>query len=158
MLYFSFSENQGKNWSALEPGNIKSPLSPASIERIPGTGDLLLAWNNSYAPIRDGGKRTPFNVAISKDEGKTWQKIKTVESDPNGWYCYTAIEFVENFVLLGHCAGDRTKYGGLETTISNCLLSCGKSCCVSFNLPLYSAALLNVDNPSPCMTLARPSP
>lgn len=114
--YFSFSEDQGKSWSALEPGNIKSPLSPASIERIPGTGDLLLAWNNSYKAIRDGGKRTPFNLAISKDEGKTWQKIKTIESDPAGWYCYTAIEFVDDFVLLGHCAGDRTKHGGLETT------------------------------------------
>jgi len=114
--YFSFSENHGKSWTPLKPGNIKSPLSPASIERIPGTGDLLLAWNNSYKALRDGGKRTPFNLAISKDEGKTWQKIKTVESDPNGWYCYTAIEFVDDFVLLGHCAGDRTKHGGLETT------------------------------------------
>ncbi|MBC8185402.1 exo-alpha-sialidase [candidate division KSB1 bacterium] len=114
--YFSFSENQGETWSPLKPGNIKSPLSPASIERIPRTGDLLLVWNNSYTPIRDGGKRTPFNLAISKDEGKTWQKIKTVESDPNGWYCYTAIEFVDDFVLLGHCAGNRTKHGGLETT------------------------------------------
>ncbi len=116
MQYISFSENQGKSWSPLKPGKIKSPLSPASIERIPKTSDLLLVWNNSYKTIRDGGKRTPFNLAISKDEGKTWEKIKSIESDPNGWYCYTAIEFVDDFVLLGHCAGDRTKHGGLETT------------------------------------------
>lgn len=114
--YISYSSDQGESWSTLKPSNIKSPLSPASIERIPQTGDLMLVWNNNYKPIRDGGQRTPFNLAISKDEGKTWEKTKTIESDPNGWYCYTAIEFVGDYVLLGHCAGDRTKTIGLATT------------------------------------------
>jgi hypothetical protein len=114
--YFSFSDDHGETWSPVEPGNIKSPLSPASIERIPATGDLLLVWNNNYEPVRDGGKRTPYNLAISKDEGETWQKIKTIESDPAGWYCYTAIEFADNHVLLGHCAGDTKVNSGLATT------------------------------------------
>ncbi len=114
--YISYSSNQGESWSTLKPGNIKSPLSPASIERIPQTGDLVLVWNNNYKAIRDGGKRTPFNLAISKNEGKTWQKNKTLESNPNGWYCYTAIEFVGDHILLGHCAGDRSKNIGLATT------------------------------------------
>ena len=114
--YFSFSDDNGETWSPIEPGNIKSPLSPASIERIPSTGDLLLLWNNNFKPERDGGKRTPFNLAISKDEGLSWEKVKTVESDPAGWYCYTAIEFIENKVLLGHCAGNRRTNNGLSTT------------------------------------------
>ncbi|MCK5102134.1 MAG: exo-alpha-sialidase, partial [Cyclobacteriaceae bacterium] len=114
--YFSFSEDQGKFWSQIESGNIKSPLSPASIERIPETGDLLLLWNNNYKQGRDGGKRTPYSLAISRDEGKSWQKIKTIESDPAGWYCYTAIEFTDNHVLLGHCAGDTRTNNGLSTT------------------------------------------
>ena len=101
MQYFSFSEDQGESWSPLEPGNIRSPLSPASIERIPKTGDLLLLWNNNFETGRDGGKRTPFNLAISKDEGKSWSKTKTLESDPNGWYCYTAIEFLVIMCCLG---------------------------------------------------------
>ncbi|MCK5701907.1 MAG: exo-alpha-sialidase, partial [Cyclobacteriaceae bacterium] len=114
--YISHSSDQGESWTPLKPSNIKSPLSPASIERIPHTGDLLLIWNNNYRPIYDGGNRTPFNLAISKDEGITWEKIKQIESDPNGWYCYTAIEFVGDHVLLGHCAGDRSKNVGLATT------------------------------------------
>ena len=114
--YFSFSEDQGESWSPLEPGNIRSPLSPASIERIPKTGDLLLLWNDNYETGRDGGKRTPYNLAISNDEGKSWSKVKTLESDPNGWYCYTAIDFVDNHVLLGHCAGNRKINNGLATT------------------------------------------
>ena len=114
--YFSFSDDQGISWTPIKPGNIRSPLSPASIERIPSTGDLLLVWNNNFKTGRDGGKRTPFNLAISKDEGETWQKIKTIESDPAGWYCYTAIEFTDKHVLLGHCAGDTRTNNGLSTT------------------------------------------
>jgi len=115
--YYSYSSDQGVNWSTLKPSNIKSPRSPAAIERIPQTGDLMLVWNNNYNPIHDGGgKRTPFNLAISKDEGVTWEKIKQIESDPNGWYCYTAIEFVRDNVLLGHSAGDRSKNVTLGTT------------------------------------------
>ena len=113
--YFSYSSDKGETWTPIQPGNIKSPLSPASIKRIPATGDLLLVWNNNFEPVRDGGDRTPLNVAISKDEGKTWDKIKTVESDPKGWYCYTAIEFIGNDVLLGHCAGDTRINSGLST-------------------------------------------
>ena len=114
--YFSFSDDRGKTWSPIQKGNIKSPLSPASIERIPSTGDLLLVWNNNYEQSRDGGKRTPYNLAISKNDGKTWGNIKTIESDPRGWYCYTAIEFIDNQVLLGHCAGNTRIQNGLATT------------------------------------------
>ncbi len=114
--YVSFSKDQGDTWSPFEPSNIRSPLSPATIERIPKTGDLLLVWNNhDHVQPQYKGKRTPFHVAVSRDEGKTWEKIKTLEDDPNGWYCYTAMTFVGDHVLLGHCAGDRRK-GGLNTT------------------------------------------
>ena len=61
------------------------------------------------------GRRTPFHVAISRDEGRTWERVKVLEDDPNGWYCYTAMAFVGDHVLLGHCAGDR-RTNGLGTT------------------------------------------
>jgi hypothetical protein len=55
-----------------------------------------MAWNNNGT----NEKRTPLNVAISKDEGKTWEHIKLIEDDPKGVYCYTAIHFTGNYVLL----------------------------------------------------------
>lgn len=113
----SYSKDKGVTWTPVKPSNIKSPISPASIERIPSTGDLLLVWNNNGGDdpaIK--GKRTPLTVAISKDEGKTWQNIKNVENDPDGWYCYIAIHFVGKDVLLGHCAGNRPKGTGLAVT------------------------------------------
>ncbi len=107
----SYSRDRGQTWSHIEPSTIHSPVSPASIARIPASGDLLMVWNNNK--IREsgwhGGKRTPLTLAISKDEGKTWINIKDIETDPDGWFCYTAIHFTTGDVLLGYCAGSQSK-------------------------------------------------
>ena len=118
--YLAYSEDDGRSWSPAMPSKIASPLSPASIERIPATGDLFIAWNNNDGAREEiSGKRTPFTVAISKDDGQTWQYRKNVEDHPDGWYCYTAIDFVDRHVLLGYCAGNRRENNGLaETHIS----------------------------------------
>ena len=96
--YFSYSKDKGKTWSAVEPGNIKSPCSPASITRIPSTGDLLLVWNDNGVDQ----KRTPFNIAISKNEGKTWINKKILEDNPFGSFCYPAVHYVNNELLLSY--------------------------------------------------------
>ncbi len=113
----SYSGDGGETWSKLTTSNIVSPVSPATIERIPRTGDLLLVWNNHQDVAAEyRGKRTPLNVAISRDDGKTWERVRTLEDNPHGWYCYTALEFVDGDVLLGHCAGDRRRNNGLAET------------------------------------------
>ena len=117
--YLSYSSDQAENWSPPLPSNIRSPRSPASIERIPKTGNLLLVWNDNYEPDHAGaGRRTPLNVAISRDDGQTWRNKKVLEDDPGGWYCYTAIEFVGDRVLLGHCAGQSATNGLALTQIT----------------------------------------
>lgn len=110
----SFSSDEGDRWSEFEPMGVLSPNSPATIERIPSSGDLLLVWND-HAHLEPSQRklRTPYTIALSRDDGVTWRNEKNLFSDPNGWYCYTAIEFVDGHVLLGHCAGDRRK-GGLN--------------------------------------------
>jgi sialidase-1 len=114
--YLSWSVDGGETWTAPAASDIKSPTSPATIERIPGTGNLLMVWNDHSAIPDDlRGKRTPLAVAVSKDDGKTWSKRRLLEDDPNGWFCYTAMYFDGDRVLLGHCAEDRRK-GGLNTT------------------------------------------
>jgi hypothetical protein len=109
----SRSSDGGDTWSALQRSNIAQPTaSPASIERIPDTGDLLLVWNNGADPLaatKPVGRR-PFTAAISKDEGASWQHVRNLGTDPQGWYCYTAIEFVDEHVLLAHC-----EYPGLNS-------------------------------------------
>lgn len=114
----SFSSDKGETWSHIETSNIPSPLSPATIEVIPGTNDWLLVWNNNDGTnpsIKD--KRTPITAAISKNEGKTWEHIKNIQSDPDGWYCYIAIHFINrDNILLGYCAGSQSKNTHLAVT------------------------------------------
>ncbi|NWF84541.1 MAG: exo-alpha-sialidase [Bryobacteraceae bacterium] len=105
--YYSYSKDDGDTWSPVEASTLLSPLSPASIKRIPKTGDLLVVWNdhsNVSERVRNR-LRTPLTVAISRDEGKTWEKAKNIADDPEGWYCYTAIHFAGDRVILGYNAG-----------------------------------------------------
>lgn len=112
--YICYSQDGCETWSKARPSNLASPLSPASIKRIPWTGDLLCLWNDhSGVHTYPAGRRTPLCLAISKDEGKTWNRSRIIEENPDGWYCYTSITFVKDRVLLAYCAGDK-KIGGLN--------------------------------------------
>lgn len=115
--FSSYSEDGGEVWSEALPSDIVSPTSPATVERIPSTGDLLMVWNDhrTITPELEQ-KRTPLSMAISRDEGKTWVHTQVLEDNPNGWYCYTAMDFVGDTLLLGHCAGDRRENNGLALT------------------------------------------
>jgi Neuraminidase (sialidase) len=102
--YHSISEDQGLSWSYAKPTDIASPISPASLERLPSTGDLLLVWNNNgkAGPGYYKAKRSPLTLAISQDDGKTWQHQQNIETDSGGMYCYTAIQAIGDFVLLAY--------------------------------------------------------
>jgi hypothetical protein len=113
--YQSFSADGGDHWRVPEPGPLVSArLSPASIRRIPWTGQLVCVWND-HALVKDSplSNRTPLCVAISKDEGQTWEPSRTIEPAPDGWYCYTSISFIRDRMILAYCAGDK-KIGGLN--------------------------------------------
>jgi sialidase-1 len=114
MLYECRSTDRGQTWTAVHPGPLKSPVSPVTVERVPGSGDLLAVWNDHSGdhPMVEG-KRTPLVIGLSADGGQTWPNKKLIESDPDGWYCYTAIHYTKEAVLLAYCAGD-SKVGGLN--------------------------------------------
>jgi len=112
---FAFrSKDQGKTWTPPVASALASPVSPASIKRLPVSDRLLAIYNDhsgKYPYLK--GKRTPLIAAFSDDGGETWKGHKVIEEDPDGWYCYTAIHFTEDAVLLAYCAGD-SKIGGLN--------------------------------------------
>ncbi len=114
----STSSDQGETWSPPEPSRFRSPQAPMNIKRIPGSGHLLAVWNdltprwgvprkklvNGWAADSSWG-RTPLVLAISKDEGKTWRHARAIETDPNRGFCYIAIHFTADSVLLAYCCG-----------------------------------------------------
>ena len=100
------SHDGGETWSPPVPTEMKSPVSPASIKRLPHSDSLLAVYNvHSGKFSYPQGKRTPLVAAVSSDNGKSWPIRKEIEGDPQGWYCYTAIHFVDHAVLLAYCAG-----------------------------------------------------
>ena len=116
--YMSRSTDGGISWSGPEPSALVSPLSPASIKRLPN-GDLLAAWNDhsnrpdeaAKGQKRAHGRRTPLTTAISADEGRTWTHVRNLEDDPDGWFCYIAVEPLDDgTVLLGYCAYEKLKH------------------------------------------------
>jgi hypothetical protein len=116
------STDAGATWTPAAPSEMKSPTSSAGIKRLPGSDRLLGIWNDhsdrwSIPPLADAPRnvrrRTPLTSGISADGGRTWEHRKLLESDPDGWYCYTAIHFTGDAVLLAYCAGD-SKIGGLN--------------------------------------------
>ncbi len=101
------STDDGRTWSPPAATELKSPESPAGIKRLPGSSTLLAVYNDHsgrfpYPP----GKRTPLVIAFSTDGGRTWPTRQVLEDDPTGWYCYTAIHFTDEGVLLAYCASN----------------------------------------------------
>jgi len=117
----SFSNDSGQTWSEPEPSQFVSPSSPMQVKRIPKTGDLLAVWNDHSGtfktekpePVSWG--RTPLVCAISNDEGKTWKNHKLLEDSPRHGFCYPAIHFTEDAVLIAYCAGGITSKIPLDT-------------------------------------------
>ena len=116
--FMSRSVDRGETWSTPKPSWLRSPCSPATIKRLPTTGDLLVVWNDHEGRFdlkKSGGldgRRTPLAAAISHDDGETWEGLRRLEDDPKGHFCYIAVQPVEDgTVLLGYCA-----YRGLGHT------------------------------------------
>jgi Neuraminidase (sialidase) len=77
--YLAYSADGGDTWGAPAASEIKSPVSPASIKRLPSTGDLLLVWNaHADIPASLHNRRVPLSTAISKDDGKSWLHVKAL--------------------------------------------------------------------------------
>ena len=111
--YLSHSQDGGETWTPVERSSFSSPCSPASVKRVPETGDLLLVYNDNGADDR----RTPLTAGLSSDEGRTWRVVGNLEEDPEGHYCYVSIHFRAGHVLLGYSAGRRGAGGLNESKI-----------------------------------------
>lgn len=119
--YEMFSLDCGESWSVPEPSRFTGPNSPLSMKRNPATGHLIAIWNPipNYImrPVTSSvwnGGRTPLVCSVSSDEGKTWSEPVAIEDDPTAGYCYTAMHFNGDDLLLAYCAGGNGDGGCLN--------------------------------------------
>lgn len=103
------SRDGGNNWSAPERTELASPESPAGIKRLPRSETLVAVFNDHSGRFPfQANKRTPLVVAFSTDGGRTWPTRQVLEDDRTGWYCYTAIHFTDEGMLLAYCASNQS--------------------------------------------------
>ncbi len=115
--YLSTSDDGGLTFSRPVAWTLRSPLSPATIERLEN-GDLLAVWNEPAEEVdAANAPRTPLVAARSSDDGANWGPRTTIFDHPDGWYCYVAHLPSESGMYLVTCAGDRSTGNGLETTV-----------------------------------------
>ncbi|MDX9754126.1 MAG: sialidase family protein, partial [bacterium] len=89
-IYQAYSGDGGLTWSDATAMDLVAPAAPATISRVPWTGDLLMVWNNNPLGYKAGWQgRSPLTTALSRDEGKTWEEVRDIESIPQSGYGYT---------------------------------------------------------------------
>ena len=104
-VFKAYSADGGRTWSNPQTTGLQSPESCPALLKIPETDDLLLVWNHSpYDPKFDHyGLRNPLSVAISKDDGCTWENIKNIETDPEWEFTNPApIATSQGTILIGY--------------------------------------------------------
>lgn len=88
-LFEVASTDGGKTWGPLTLGSLPNPNSGTDAVTLKDGRHAIVYNHVPGDPARWGGKRTPLNLAVSRD-GRTWQAALVLESDP-GEYSYPAI-------------------------------------------------------------------
>lgn len=110
--YGCFSSDSGITWTKPAPSYFTGPCSPLSIKRN-SLGKYLAVWNpvpkyngRSFSAWSNG--RTPLVCAVS-DDGINWSDTVLIDGDSeDAGYCYTAIHFEGDNLLLAYCAGGQS--------------------------------------------------
>lgn len=85
----AWSSDFGKTWTELEPSGLPNPNSGTDAVTLEDGRQLLVYNHVGKKPNKWGGKRSPLNVAVSKD-GKVWKAALVLEDQP-GEYSYPSV-------------------------------------------------------------------
>ena len=89
------SKDGGLTWSSAVPTTLPNPNSALDAINL-ADGRILLIYNHSKE------HRYPLNVAISRDEGKTWDMKLSLESEPGEFSYPCVIETKDKLVHISY--------------------------------------------------------
>jgi sialidase-1 len=95
-VYVSRSEDQGQTWSEPWSSGLEAPEAPLVMAAFPDRKALLMVYcSGKFIPSHHhSGERTPLTAAVSKDAGRTWQKIGDLAGGPHEFgatsICFTS--------------------------------------------------------------------
>ena len=80
-FFQAYSDDGCETWSEPFPSKLAASAAPCNLKRLPGSGDLLVVWNQTSPwELAIGLYRHRLSCAISKDEGETWEHHRNLES------------------------------------------------------------------------------
>jgi len=90
MIYTAWSDDNGRNWTKLEPTSLPNPNSGIDAVTLKDGRHVLIY--NHIKPGRGWGDRNILNMAVS-DDGIHWNAAVLLENDPNkdAEYSYPAV-------------------------------------------------------------------
>ncbi|MBT7303566.1 MAG: hypothetical protein HN849_28810 [Victivallales bacterium] len=114
-VYQSVSQDGGDTWTKAEPSVLPSQEAPIAIRRVPGTDLAVAVWNADYqtGAKSHGGRRSPFHLAISRDDFATPVQPVVIEQSKADTFSYPSISFADGNLLLTYYVGqDEALVGG----------------------------------------------
>ena len=107
-----YSIHNATKWTTAAPSRLTSPNSPISMKSDTDSDDIYAVWNpvpeyNGREKVTDifTGGRTPYVIAVSRDNGRTFTEGIAFEWEEDRGYCYCAMHFTKDALLLGYNAG-----------------------------------------------------
>lgn len=118
--YESVSIDGGETWFDPRPSRFSSALSPMLIKKNEANGKYYAVWNPTPdyigRPRTVGywtGGRNPLVIAES-DDGVNFGEAQIIEDDETRGFCYPAMEFLDDAILLAYCSGGKEDGGCLN--------------------------------------------
>jgi alpha-L-rhamnosidase len=90
-LATSYSSDGGQTWTPVTLSAVENNQSGTDAVTLSDGRHALIYNNFATLPLTKKGPRTPLSVALSSDDGRTWQHWLTLEDSPMGEYSYPAI-------------------------------------------------------------------
>jgi len=117
------SEDGGDTWTSFQAiAEFAMPCGPQSIWRLPGHERLIMLYNDREGvPFGDPRFmwRTPLSIAVSDDDGASWQRHAALETDDSVNYCYYSLCFFDGRAICTYYQGVASTGDGVTETRHN---------------------------------------
>lgn len=101
-IYRCFAASVDSPWTGLGViDGFNVPCGPSTIRLLPGSNRLVMLYNDrgEYPVGRKGyHNRTPLSVAVSDDNGRSWQRRGQLEDDSRNYCYFSLLFFADRFI------------------------------------------------------------